>query len=135
MAQSDANTLPVSTHFPQKKIVVGALQIITATDEIFNHVDESLPMWTGEGDRSVTVDIVFVRSFNEAPAITLTLTGMDSDHTSNQRYWLKATRITTVGFILEFSTWDTTRIARAGVSWQAIDKARVHPVMTKDAAT
>ena len=133
MAETRSKNLPVSKHFGQTRKIIGLLQIITAADEIFNHVDEGLPMWTGSGDRSVTVDIVFVRSFKEAPEVAVAIIGMDCDHTTNQRYWLKATNIKTTGFTLEFSTWGDTRISRAGASWQAIGKARVDPVAAKDA--
>lgn len=135
MVVASSKNLSVTTHFSQSQMIIGPLQVITAADEIFNHVDEGLSMWTGSGDRSVTVGIVFVRSFKERPEITVSITGMDCDHTTNQRYWLKATNIRTTGFTLEFSTWDTTRIARAGVSWQAIGKARVNPVAAKNAAS
>ena len=124
MSQSTPKNLPVPTHFSQTQLLLGAMQVITASDELFNHVDDNLYMWSGEGDRSVSVNIVFVRDFNEPPAITLGLSGMDSDHAHNQRFWLNAINIKSTGFTIELTTWGTTHIARAGVSWQAIGEAK-----------
>lgn len=134
MVDASSKNLLVTTQFAQTQKIIGPLQVITAEDEIFNHVDEGLPMWTGSGDRSVTVDIIFIRPFKESPEIMVAITGMDCDHTINQRYWLKATNIRTTGFTLEFSSWGDTRISRAGATWQAIGKARVNPIAGKDAA-
>lgn len=41
---------PLVHAFPQKKLETNGLQIITASDELFNHVDENLPMWSGDGE-------------------------------------------------------------------------------------
>ena len=77
-------------------------------------------MWSAVGDRSVTVDITFVRAFRVPPAITLGLTGLDSSHDQNLRFLLHATDIKAAGFKIEFLTWSDTHIARASVSWQAM---------------
>jgi len=132
-AQNPKN-LPVLAIFPQTKQVIGAVQVITASDELFNHVDDGLPMWSGDGDRSVTANIIFERTFKEPPAITLGITGMDCDHSQNQRLWVNAINIKATGFTIEFSTWGATHIARAGVSWQAIGEAKPNPIEAKDKA-
>jgi hypothetical protein len=125
---------PVAAPFPQTEVLVESMLVITASDELFNHVDDNLPMWAGEGDRAVSVDIVFARAFKEPPAITLGLTGIDCDHTNNQRFRLTATKIKATGFKIEFATWATTHIARAGVSWQAIGVAKPNPVEASNKA-
>jgi len=42
-----------SGDFKQTVLHVGHVQVISASDELFNHVDDNLPMWAGDGDRSV----------------------------------------------------------------------------------
>jgi len=124
--------VPVS--FPQTRTVIGPIQIITATDGLFNHVDDELPMWSGDGDRSVVVDIMFNTLFKASPVITIGLIGMDCDNSQNFRFWLKATNVKSTGFTIEFTTWGTTHIARAGVSWQAIGEIVSDPAKPKDRA-
>ncbi|WP_044043326.1 H-type lectin domain-containing protein [Octadecabacter antarcticus] len=96
------------------------MQVITASDELFNHVDENLFMWSGSGSRSVSINIVFLIGFRETPAITLGITGIDSDCTNNLRFVLNVTEVKATEFTMEFKTWERTHIARASVSWQAI---------------
>lgn len=125
MARTTAKTAPKpSIRFMQTKIHIGDLQIISASDELFNHVDDGLPMWAGHGDRSVRVDIAFVRGFAEPPSIVLGLTGIDAAHDQNLRFWLHPLNVKATGFTMEFTTWDDTHIARASVSWQAVGKAK-----------
>lgn len=105
--------------FPQTAIQANDLLIISSTDELFNHVDQGLPMWAGEGDREVLVDILFQTQFLKLPAILLNVVGIDSAHDQNLRYVVNPINITTKGFTIQFKTWDDTHIARASVSWQA----------------
>ena len=107
----------------QHRVRIEKLQIITCSGEMFNHVDEGLPMWSGDGDRAVVVDIRFSHPFEKTPAITLGVTGLDSSHDQNLRFYLNAKDATATGFKIEFSTWGDTHIARASVSWQAMGTA------------
>ncbi len=111
----------------QQNVIVGEMQILSAVDEVFNHVDHGMPMWSGDGDRKVELNIAFQTPFNAPPAVTLGLAGVDSAHDQNLRFWLAAHDVTTTGFKIEFSTWDDTHIARAAVSWQAIGGVVVKP--------
>jgi hypothetical protein len=110
--------------FPQTRTEIDKLQIIASSDEIFNHVDDGLPMWTGDGDRSVKKEILFVQVFEEAPNITLGLTGIDAAHDQNLRFRLQAIDVKATGFTIEFTTWSDTHIARASMAWQAIGKIK-----------
>lgn len=111
--------LPAEIEEAQKKIVVGRFQIISAMGEIFNHVDKGLPMWSGQGDRSVSIEVTFLAPFGTPPVVNLGIVGVDSSHDQNLRLWLLARNITQKGFVLELSTWSDTHIARAAVSWSA----------------
>lgn len=113
--------------FTQSVVSLGGIQVIQASDELFNHVDDGLPMWSSDGDRSVRLDIVFRETFADVPLVSLGLTGVDSAHDQNLRFWLHAADITPRGFAIEFSTWGDTHIARAAVSWQAVGEAFINP--------
>jgi hypothetical protein len=108
----------------QDCVRIDNLQIITCSGELFNHVDEGLPMWSSEGDRAVTTKIQFCRAFSHPPAITIGVTGLDSSHDQNLRFWLNAIDATVAGFVVEFKTWGDTHIARASVAWQAVGKKK-----------
>lgn len=123
---------PVLPAFAQRKLEINGLQIISAADELFNHVDKNLPMWAQDGDRVVRVDITFARAFADVPSVTLGLTGIDAAHDQNLRYALKALDIKREGFAMEFSTWSDTHIARASASWLAIGKAKPDIVKAAD---
>jgi hypothetical protein len=99
------------------------MQIITATGEIFNHVDSNEPMWSGEGDRAVRVHIGFAAPFQKPPHITVGISGVDVSHAQNLRFNITAEEITREGFVLTFVTWSDTKIARASASWSAIGAA------------
>ncbi|MBY6113308.1 H-type lectin domain-containing protein [Mameliella alba] len=99
---------------------ISHLQVVAGRGELFNHVDENLPMWSGIGDRSLTKEIVFDFPFFRMPMITIGLIGIDSAHDQNLRFILEAQRVSEGGFLIVFRTWGDTHIARASVSWQAI---------------
>lgn len=105
--------------FPQTAVQTNDLMILASTDELFNHVDDGLPMWADEGDREVVVEILFQTPFLKLPAIILNVVGIDSAHDQNLRYSVTPINITTKGFSIQFKTWGDTHIARASVSWQA----------------
>lgn len=99
------------------------MQIITATGEVFNHVDQNEPMWAGEGDRAVRVPVAFAAPFQKPPHVTVGISGMDASHAQNLRFNIAAEDITREGFVLAFVSWDDTKIARASASWSAIGSA------------
>ena len=99
------------------------MQIITATGEIFNHVDRNEPMWSDEGDREVRVQVAFAAPYHKPPHITIGLSGIDSSRGQNLRFNLTAEDVTRDGFVIQFVTWDDTKIARASVTWSAIGSA------------
>lgn len=114
----------IASHFHQQTTspLVG-MQIITATGEVFNHVDRNEPMWTGEGDRSVRVAVQFAAPFHKPPHITIGLSGIDTSRAQNLRFNLIAEEVTRDGFVINFVTWDDTKIARASATWSAIGAA------------
>ncbi len=99
------------------------MQIITASGEVFNHVDRNEPMWSDEGDRSVRVPVQFAAPFQKPPHITIGLSGIDASRAQNLRFHVQAEEITRDGFVICFITWDDTKIARASATWSAIGAA------------
>lgn len=99
------------------------MQIITAMGEIFNHVDQNEPMWSGDGDREVRLPVAFAAPFQKPPHVTVGLSGIDSSRAQNLRFNLSAEEVTREGFVLTFVTWDDTKVARASASWTAIGAA------------
>ncbi|MEG3663263.1 H-type lectin domain-containing protein [Celeribacter halophilus] len=123
MPDTKRKSMPTPVTFPQTVHTIGDVQIICSSDELFNHVDDNLPMWSGEGDRLVSANITFTKPFKEPPAVTLGVSGIDAERDHNLRFWIHARNVTEKGFTIEFSTWYDTHIARAGVSWQAFGPA------------
>jgi hypothetical protein len=56
MSKATPRNLNVPAVFPQTAISIGDVQVISSTDELFNHVDDNLPMWAEDGDRLVSLD-------------------------------------------------------------------------------
>lgn len=108
--------------FDQSQIRHGGLLVLGASGELFNHVATGGAMWTGDGDRSVEVPVVFARTFAEIPLISVALNGIDAAHDQNLRVRISPQEITTRGFTIQLSTWGDTHIARASVTWQATGK-------------
>jgi len=107
------------------------VQVVTAAGEIFNHVDDNGPMWSGEGDREVRLKLRFTASFQRPPHITLGISGMDSSCGQNLRFSLATEAVTPEGFVIVFKTWGDTKIARASVNWSAIGQAVTSAAMRR----
>ena len=107
---------------PQVVASLGASHVITATGTLFDHVEESGPMWEGEGDRLIHGRVIFTKPYKAPPVVSAHIVGMDSDQSANLRYWLNVTDIGPLAFTIEFKTWGNTRIGRVGVSWLAIGR-------------
>ncbi len=103
------------------------VQIITASGELFNHVDKNGPLWAGDGDRQVRLKVRFVARFQRLPHIMLGICGMDSSCAQNLRFSLVAGHISVEGFEIVFKTWGDTKIARASINWSAIGQAVPSP--------
>jgi len=108
------------TKIPQNRMVLGEMQAVAWTGEIFNHVDKGLPMWSGHGDRKVSFAISFEVPFGSPPIVSLSLSGIDSAHDQNLRFRMSTKDVTPQGFSIDFDSWSDTHIARAEVSWLAI---------------
>ena len=73
-----------------------------------------------EESRSYEVEVEFLSPFGSAPVVHLGLTGFDSAQDDSPRISLKTKEITEAGFIVEISTWASTRVYSVEFSWLAI---------------
>ncbi|MEP2784364.1 MAG: H-type lectin domain-containing protein [Pseudoruegeria sp.] len=94
--------------------------ILSATDELFNHVDTNDVMWSSDGPRRVEQSFVFKQPFLDVPVMSIALSGIDTDQSRNMRFNLTTENVSATGFTAVFLTWEDTHIARASVTWTAI---------------
>lgn len=128
MPVSSKKKTATAVPMPQSHIIIGDVQVIAAMGELFNHVDQGLPMWSGNGSRSLEVKVIFARAFAERPIVTLSFCGLDAAHDQNLRCQLFAEHVSSTDFTIRFFTWSDTHIARASVTWFAIGRRRSNPV-------
>lgn len=89
---------------------------------MFSAFDNGGAMWTGRGPRLERQQIRFDEAFVEPPMVHLSISMWDIAVNANQRADIQAVEITAQGFVIEFRTWDDTRVARIRASWMAIGK-------------
>lgn len=77
-------------------------------------------MWTGSGERVERHRVQFDEAFVAPPVVHLSLSMLDVAHDANQRLDVHAAEVTPTGFVIEFRTWEDTRVARVRASWMAI---------------
>ena len=71
------------------------------------------------GDRSMTIDVTFVKPFDKKPSITLSVIMIDAETKSNIRYNVEASSISRDGFTIKISTWSDTKILGIAGNWMA----------------
>src|SRR5207244_3609960 len=64
--------------------------------------------------------VYFDAAFDGTPIVHLSLTGFDLDQRDGNRLSLRATEITTSGFVAEIATWRETRVYSVEFSWLSI---------------
>lgn len=70
--------------------------------------------------RAFRYTVHFDAPFDAPPVVHLGLTGFDLDQRDSNRLSLRATDITTSGFVAEVSTWRDTRVYSVEFSWLAL---------------
>lgn len=101
-----------------------AVGVTNGSVVLFSAFDNGGPMWTGQGPRAERHYVRFDEPFVEPPVVHLSLSMWDIAVNANQRADLQATNITPDGFVIEFRTWNDTRVARVGACWMAIGPVR-----------
>lgn len=87
---------------------------------MFSDFEHDGEMWTGEGPRQNRHRVTFGEPFRAPPAVLVSLTMLDLDHSRNHRSDISAENVTAEGFDLVFRTWSDTRVARVRADWLAL---------------
>ncbi|GHD99947.1 ATP synthase [Defluviimonas sp. 20V17] len=87
---------------------------------LFSDFEDGGQMWTGSGPRAVRIQARFSESFRTPPVVQASISMWDMDRATNMRADLSAEEITAEGFVLVFSTWGDSRVARIRADWTAI---------------
>ncbi|WP_331435174.1 H-type lectin domain-containing protein [Paracoccus halophilus] len=107
-----------------KRFGHAAVGVSTGETEIFSAFESDGPMWSGTGTRSESRHVRFPHPFLEPPCVQVALSMWDIDCNANQRADIQAIEIAEDGFVLRFSTWGDTRVARVRARWMAIGPVR-----------
>lgn len=72
------------------------------------------------GERSVTIEIKFSKSFKSKPEIVLSVTQLDASKDFNSRFNVETISVSRDGFTLKVKTWADSRIFSISGYWIAI---------------
>ena len=84
--------------------------------------NQSLPAYAldnNNGERQMTLDVDFETPFEKIPQIFLSVTQIDEDKETNQRYNVQAISVSREGFTIKVSTWADTKIFSISGFWIA----------------
>ena len=87
-------------------------------------VNQSLAAYSldkNDGERTMTIDIDFVKPFKEKPQIFLSVAQIDADKESNLRYNVEAISISRDGFTIKVRTWSDSKLFSISGYWLAAD--------------
>lgn len=87
---------------------------------LFSDFENGGPMWSGDGQRDVSVPVKFSEPFDMPPSVTVSLALCDMSNEAFMRMDLRTKNVTSFGFDIAFATWGDTKFARVRVAWQAI---------------
>ena len=103
-----------------KRFNAHQIGILDGFVSVFDHWGASTVMWDGAGERTVRAKVAFDTPFATPPAVTISISVLDADNASYLRLNLRTEEVSGAGFTVAVDTWEDTRIARLGVTWQAI---------------
>ena len=72
------------------------------------------------GERTITLEVKFETPFTKKPQIVLSVTQIDSDQKTNQRYNVEAISISRDGFTIKVRTWADSKLFSISGYWFAI---------------
>lgn len=87
---------------------------------LFSDFEHDGEMWTGEGARKISVPVSFSESYDDTPAVTVSISMWDMSNVAFARADVQAEDISKTGFNIVFRTWGDTKVARVRVAWQSI---------------
>ena len=71
------------------------------------------------GDRTFTVEVNFLKPFENKPDVVVGVSSIDAAPETNLRYSIKAKSISRDGFTVEVKTWGDSKILNIGGFWVA----------------
>ena len=101
-------------------VTSNAIAIEGSVARVFDHIDNSGPMWAGTGKRWSRAVVRFNEKFNKPPTVQLSIAMIDADSARNLRLELYTEDVTPDGFTVVAHTWNDTRIGRLHVNWTAV---------------
>ncbi len=107
-----------------KKMNAHRIGVDTGIAHLFSDFAEGGEMWSGEGERQISVMIEFSEAFLTPPAIHTGFSLWDMSNDSNTRVDLKTENVTEIGFTIVFTTWGDTKVARMRANWMAIGEVQ-----------
>lgn len=101
-----------SFSFAEKKMQSGSWSV--------NQSIQGYSLDSNNGERSVTIEIKFIKSFKVKPEIILTVNQLDSSKDFNSRFNVEAITISRDGFSLKVNTWADSKIFSISGNWIAV---------------
>ena len=84
-------------------------------------------MRAAKGNRIVRTIVQFKTPLPRVPVVHYSITELDSSKAQNLRFKSHILLRARHGFVIEFRTWDDTKIASASINWLAIVGAPTSP--------
>lgn len=72
-----------------------------------------------QGERKFTVEVNFLKPFENKPDVTVGITMIDVDKNTAVKYAVKPISVSRDGFTVEVKTWGDTKISSVGGFWIA----------------
>lgn len=133
-AARGTHTFTVAAASGDTKVDQNDFFTITVTESAPNYfeigsVDANYSMagWTlntGSDEREWRQPVVFAKTFDATPTVTVGITALDIDQSANSRVIAEAQNITEKGFDLVYKTWSNTVLYGVRSSWLAFGDAQ-----------
>jgi len=80
---------------------------------------ENYSLDSNNGERSMTIEVKFAKSFEKRPEMFLSVAQLDASSKTNVRYTIEAISVKRDGFTLLVKTWSDSKIYSISGSWIA----------------
>jgi hypothetical protein len=100
-----------AVNFAQAKVLSGKFSAYTQT--------AGYSLDKGEGERSYSIEVNFLKPFETRPTVILSVTSVDCDKQFNVRYNVEAISVSRDGFTIKISTWADSKIFGITGNWLA----------------
>jgi hypothetical protein len=84
-----------------------------------NSETKSFTLASNSGERTFTVEVNFLKPFENKPDVVVGVNGIDVDKNTAVKYSVKPISVSRDGFTIELKTWSDTKIYSIGGFWVA----------------